>query len=182
MSNKETRILGIDPGLAILGFGSIVCQRGSSSVGSLLNKTSVVPTGRPRLMDAGIIETSSSLSPSERLVVIFEDLNQLLKELEPELVVVEKLFFYRMSTTIPVAQARGVVLLVLAQFKIPLVEYTPNQVKLALTGSGKADKKVVQEAVARELGLEKIAGPDDASDALALALTAWMNYQAGVKC
>ena len=169
MPNKETKILGIDPGFAILGFGSIVCQRASQSVRSFNSQTSV------KLLDAGIIETSSSLTIGERLVVIFDDLNQLLKESGPDLVVVEKMFFYRMSTTIPVAQARGVILLVLAQFKIPLIEYTPNQVKLALTGSGKADKKVVQEAVARELGLKKIISPDDASDALALALTAWMN-------
>ncbi len=80
-----------------------------------------------------------------------------------------------MSTTIPVAQARGVVILVLAQLKIPIIEYTPNQVKQALTGHGKADKRSVQESVARELNLEKIITPDDASDALALALTAWLN-------
>ncbi len=154
--------MGIDPGFAILGFGSIVCQR-------VDQKASV------KLDDVGVIETSSDLDFGARLVVIFDDLHQLLPELSPDFVVIEKLFFYRMSTTIPVAQARGVILLVLAQLKIPYIEYTPNQVKQALTGYGKADKRAVQEAVARELGLEKIPSPNDAADALALALTAWLN-------
>jgi crossover junction endodeoxyribonuclease RuvC len=162
LQHKETRILGIDPGLATLGFGYIVCdQERNSSV--------------PKFLDAGIIETSSELSLGERLAVIYSDLHELLEEYRPDLVSIEKLFFYRMSTTIPVAQARGVVILVLAQLKIPIIEYTPNQVKQALTGHGKADKRSVQESVARELNLEKIITPDDASDALALALTAWLN-------
>ena len=162
MQNKETRILGIDPGLATLGFGYIACQK--------REQMSV-----PRFLDAGIIETSSDISLGERLSLIYDDLHQLLQEHKPELVSIEKLFFYRMSTTIPVAQARGIVLLVLSQLKIPMLEYTPNQVKLSLTGFGKADKKEVQEAVARELNLDRIITPDDASDALALALTAWLN-------
>jgi crossover junction endodeoxyribonuclease RuvC len=163
LPNKETRILGIDPGFAILGFGSIVCQRVDQG-------TSV------KLLDLGVIETSSQLDLGARLVIIFEDLHQLLQESQPDYVVVEKMFFYRMSTTIPVAQARGVILLVLAQLKVPYIEYTPNQVKQALTGYGKADKRAVQEAVARELGLSKIPSPNDAADALALALTAWLNH------
>lgn len=163
MQEKEIRILGIDPGFAILGFGLISCfAKPQKSLAKFL--------------DAGVIETYSSQSLGERLVTIFEDLSQLLKETQPDLVVVEKLFFYRMSTTIPVAQARGIVLLVIEQLKIPMIEFTPNQVKQALTGSGKADKKDVQEAVATELKLEKVVKPDDASDALALALTAWFSY------
>jgi crossover junction endodeoxyribonuclease RuvC len=92
---------------------------------------------------------------------------------QPDMVAIEKMFFYRMGNTIAVAQARGVVMLVLAQQKVPFVEYTPAQIKQALTGYGNADKRQVQEAVARELQLEKIPRPDDAADALAIALTAW---------
>ncbi|NTW21663.1 MAG: hypothetical protein HGA42_19780 [Nostocales cyanobacterium W4_Combined_metabat2_030] len=84
-----------------------------------------------------------------------------------------KVFFYRMANTILVAQARGVILLVLAQFNLPVVEFTPAQVKLALTGYGNAEKYEVQEAVAQELGLDEVPKPDDAADALALALTGW---------
>ena len=94
-------------------------------------------------LDAGIIETSSKLDIGARLVVIFDDLHQLLLQIKPDLVVVEKLFFYKMSSTIPVAQARGIIILVLTQLKIPYIEYTPNQVKQALTGYGKADKKAL---------------------------------------
>jgi crossover junction endodeoxyribonuclease RuvC len=100
-------------------------------------------------------------------------MHALVEQFQPDLVAAEKLFFYRMGNTILVAQARGVILLVLAQHNVPVVEYTPAQVKLALTGYGNAEKYDVQEAVAREFNLEKIPKPDDAADALAVALTAW---------
>ena len=97
----------------------------------------------------------------------------MIDQLQPDVVAIEKLFFYRMSSTIVVAQARGVVMLALAQHHLPYVEFTPAQIKLALTGYGNADKSEVQEAVARELDLAEIPRPDDAADALAVALTAW---------
>jgi crossover junction endodeoxyribonuclease RuvC len=100
-------------------------------------------------------------------------LHTLIKEFQPELVAIEKLFFYRMSNIILVAQARGVVMLVLGQHNLPTVEFTPAQIKQALTGYGNADKQEVQQAVARELNLDAIPKPDDAADALAVALTAW---------
>ena len=93
-------------------------------------------------------------------------------QFQPDLVAIEKLFFYRMANTILVAQARGVLMLVLGQRQLPYVEFTPPQIKQALTNYGKADKEEVQEAVMRELDLEEIPKPDDAADALAVALTA----------
>lgn len=108
-----------------------------------------------------------------RLNMIYEDLHALMEQWQPDLVAIEKLFFYRMGNTIAVAQARGVLMLVLAQHKVPFVEFTPAQIKQALTGHGNADKHDVQLAVTRELNLEKIPKPDDAADGLAVALTAW---------
>lgn len=149
-------ILGLDPGLASLGFGCIRIDNES-----------------PELLDFGIIQTPAKTDIGLRLQTIYDDLHQLVTTLKPDLVAIEKLFFYRMGNTILVAQARGVILLVLAQHQLPVIEYTPAQIKLALTGYGAADKTAVQEAVARELKLEILPKPDDAADALAVALTAW---------
>jgi crossover junction endodeoxyribonuclease RuvC len=159
----EKRILGLDPGLAILGFGAIACKSNESK----LHDTTV------NMLDFGVIRTSADAEMGQRLSTLFDDLHTLVGELKPDLVAIEKLFFYRMSSTILVAQARGVLILVLAQHHIPYVEFTPAQIKQALTGYGNADKSEVQEAVARELNLDEIPKPDDASDALAVALTAW---------
>ncbi|HEY9808647.1 MAG TPA: crossover junction endodeoxyribonuclease RuvC [Halomicronema sp.] len=151
------RILGIDPGFAKLGFGGISCEEPAS--------VSVI--------DFGVIQTPKGEEVGRRLRTIYEDLHTVIEEINPDLVVIEKFFFYRMANTILVAQARGVIMLVLGQFEVPVVEFTPAQVKLALTGYGNAEKYEVQEAVAQELGLEVIPKPDDAADALALALTGW---------
>lgn len=158
-SNKmERRILGLDPGLAILGFG-------------------VIKEGTPSLVDFGVIQTTSDTEMGKRLCTIYEDLHTLMQEWQPDLVAIEKLFFYRMGNTISVAQARGVLMLVLAQHGVPFVEFTPAQIKQALTGYGNADKYAVQQAVARELSLDYIPRPDDAADALAVALTAWFQTE-----
>ena len=125
------------------------------------------------VVDFGVIETPAKTPVGDRLCTIYDDLHSLLEQAKPDLVVIEKFFFYRMGNTILVAQARGVVMLVLAQYQLPYREFTPAQVKQALTGYGNADKADVQQAVARELNLDKIPRPDDAADALALALTAW---------
>jgi len=109
----------------------------------------------------------------DRLCTLYDDLQAIVTQWKPDLAAIEKLFFYRMGNTILVAQARGVLLLVLAQHQIPMVEYTPAQVKQTLTGYGKADKEEVQESVMLELALEEMPKPDDAADALAIALTAW---------
>ena len=156
----EKRILGLDPGLASLGFGSISAQSPQASESC-------------KLLDFGIIQTTAGAETGTRLQTIYDDLHCLLEQTQPDLVAIEKLFFYRMGNTILVAQARGVILLVLAQHQLPCVEFTPAQVKQALTGYGAADKYDVQSAVARELNLDAIPRPDDAADALAIALTAW---------
>ncbi len=156
-----TKILGLDPGLASLGFGVIAANR-------LSRPPSV------ELVDFGIIQTPANTPIGSRLQTIYEDMHTLIDSTLPDLVAIEQLFFYKMGNTIPVAQARGVVLLVIAQHKLPYLEFTPAQIKQAVAGYGNAKKPDVQEAVARELGLEKIPRPDDAADALAVALTAWL--------
>ncbi|WP_373539191.1 crossover junction endodeoxyribonuclease RuvC [Chamaesiphon sp.] len=157
----NTRILGLDPGLASLGFGAI----------------SICTYTRPptvTLIDFGIIQTPARTEMGTRLQTIYNDLHSLLDEIKPDLVAIEQLFFYKMGNTIPVAQARGVILLAIAQHQIPWVEFTPSQIKQAVAGYGNANKPEVQAAVARELALDKIPRPDDAADALAIALTAWL--------
>jgi len=125
------------------------------------------------MLDCGIIRTSSNQSEGERMVEIASDLRQLIRLWKPELAAVEKFFFYRSSTTIKVVQARGVLIMTLARFRVPVVEFPPMQIKLALAGSGHADKKEVLNAVMRELALKQPPRPDDAADALAIALTGW---------
>jgi crossover junction endodeoxyribonuclease RuvC len=126
----------------------------------------------PQMLDFGIIQTPAKTDMGERLCMIYDDLSTIIEQVQPDLVALEKLFFYRMGNVILVAQARGVITLVIAQHKLPLVEFTPAQIKQALTGYGNADKQAVQEAVLRELALATIPKPDDAADALAVALTA----------
>ena len=150
------RILGIDPGLARVGYGVIDANR------------------KERIMlDCGIIRTDPNQKEGDRMVEIARDLRQLIRKWNPKLAVVEKFFFYRSSTTISVVQARGVVIMTLARFRIPILEFPPMQIKLAVAGSGHADKNDVLEAVMRELNLDLPPRPDDAADALAIALTGW---------
>ena len=147
-------ILGIDPGLARVGFGLI--EASSKHI---------------KMLDCGIIKTNKSESEGERMVEIAKDLSELIQKWNPNLAAVEKFFFYKSSTTISVVQARGVLLMILARFKIPIVEFAPMQIKLAVAGSGHAKKDEVLEAVMRELNLTTPPRPDDAADALAIALT-----------
>ena len=153
------RILGIDPGLARVGYGVIDanCQK--------------------RIMlDCGIIRTDPKQKEGERMVEIASDLRKLIRLWNPKLAAVEKFFFYRSSTTISVVQARGVVIMTLARFHIPIVEFPPMQIKLAIAGSGHAEKNEVLEGVMRELKLDTPPRPDDAADALAIALTGWFQH------
>ena len=163
-------ILGIDPGLARVGYGLIEVEE--------------APPWRPgaaaqpaaacqRMLDCGMIRTDPGRSEGERMVEIAADLRCLIRRWRPDLAAVEKFFFYRSSTTIAVVQARGVVLMTLARFAIPVVEYPPMQIKLALAGHGHAPKDEVLAAVMRELDLNEPPRPDDAADALAVALTGW---------
>lgn len=170
----EKRILGLDPGLAILGFGAICYQPSSDCYPAPSSvPLAVQVVNQPiTLVDFGVIKTAANMEMGKRLCTIYEDLNSLMQQWQPDLVAIEKLFFYRMASTISVAQARGVLMLVLAQHNVPFVEFTPAQIKQALTGWGNADKREVQEAVARELNLDYIPRPDDAADALAVAIAA----------
>jgi crossover junction endodeoxyribonuclease RuvC len=160
----QKRILGLDPGLATLGFGII-----DITVNPAKGKTPLL------MVDFGIIQTPAKTEISQRLQIIYDDLTSVIEEFQPDLVAIEKFFFYRMANTIAVAQARGIVLLVLAQHDLAYMEFTPAQIKQAITGYGNAQKDEVQAAVARELELDYIPRPDDAADALAIAITGWMN-------
>lgn len=149
------RVLGIDPGIGILGFGVIEGDR-----------------RRPQLVDAGVIRTQVRSPDAERLLAIYEGLQEVIGSTRPAALAVEKLFFARnVTTAMSVSQARGIVLLVAQQHNMPIFEYTPLQIKMALTGYGRADKKQIQEMVRILLGLAKPPKPDDCADALAAALT-----------
>lgn len=173
---KSLTILGLDPGLATVGFGCISATEATVPFATGSKKLSPhqeCSEETVKLIEFGVIETSAKQPLAKRLTVIYEDLHSIIAELQPDLVAIEKLFFYRMGNTIAVAQARGVILLILGQTDLPYVEFSPPQVKQTLTGYGKADKQEVQTAITRELNLSSFPQPDDAADALAVALTAW---------
>lgn len=149
------RILGIDPGTGRLGFGVI-------DVDGL----------RVSLVDAGVITTPAHTPHDERLEDIFDSLTDIIKQTRPEVVSIEKLFFSKnITTAMTVSEARGVALLVARRARLPIAEYTPNQIKQTLTGYGNADKKQMQEMVKLQLRLKEVPKPDDAADALAAAIT-----------
>ena len=156
------RILGIDPGLARVGYGVIDVDPDAGR-----------RVEGQRMVDCGIIRTDPGRSEGERMVEIARDLRQLIRIWTPDLAAVEKFFFYRSSNTIAVVQARGVVIMTLTRFGLPILEFPPMQIKQALTGNGHADKDEVLESVMRELNLSEPPRPDDAADALAVALTGW---------
>ena len=167
LDHKKTRILGLDPGLATLGFGIL---DGYRTIG---RPTSGQPQDWTEVIDYGVIQTPANTAIEKRLITLHDDLHDLIEAVQPDQVAIEKLFFYKMGNTIAVAQARGVILLVLAQHDLPMIEFTPAQVKQAITGHGNAEKRDVQEAIMRELKLDKLPRPDDAADGLAIALSAW---------
>jgi crossover junction endodeoxyribonuclease RuvC len=149
------RILGIDPGTGICGFGVIEMKK-----------------NKPIMIDNGVISTPPHTPLPERLEDIFDSLNEIIKLDKPDVVSIEKLFFTKNITTgISVAEARGVVILVCKQHKLPIFEYTPNEIKKTMTGYGSADKKQMQEMVKLHLNLKEVPKPDDAADALAAAIT-----------
>lgn len=155
---KNLRILGIDPGTATVGYGVLDCT-GSGSKESLT------------YIASGIISTSKDLSAGSRLHIIRCDLLSLIEQFQPDVAAIESLFFFKNAkTVIPVAQARGVILEA-CEFKgLPTASYTPMQVKMHLTGYGKSDKEQIQLMVAKLLDLNKIIKPDDAADAVAIAV------------
>ena len=147
-------VLGIDPGFAIVGFGVLDAQ-----------------AGRQRLLSCGTITTPAGQPLHSRLVQIEHDMAQLLDTFHPDAVAIEELFFTNTITTgIGVAQARGVILAAVERAGIPIFEYSPSEVKLAVTGYGKAEKHQVMEMTKRLLSLGKTIKPDDAADAVAIAL------------
>jgi crossover junction endodeoxyribonuclease RuvC len=149
------RILGIDPGTGILGFGVIEAER-----------------GKAQLVDGGVIRTPAKQDDAERLQTIFEELTDIIVQAKPQVMAVEKLYFAQnVTTAMTVAQARGVVLLAGQQAGLKIYEYTPLQIKQALTGYGRAEKKQIQEMVRVILGLDSVPKPDDCADALAAAIT-----------
>jgi len=149
------RILGVDPGTGILGFGVIDYTN-----------------SKTQLVDAGVIRTPVKQDDAVRLQTIFDELTDIITQTKPTVMSVEKLFFARnVTTAMTVAQARGVVLLCGMQSGLEIHEYTPMQIKQALTGYGRAEKKQIQEMVRVILQLKDVPKPDDCADALAAAIT-----------
>lgn len=152
--SSPARIIGIDPGTGITGFG-IIDKQGPKQV----------------LIDAGVIRTPANSPQSQRLLTIYKNLSEIAEEFKPTIMSIEKLFFTsNITTAMTVSEARGVALLVAEQNKMEVVEYTPLQIKSALTGYGKAEKHQVQEMVKTILKLKEIPKPDDCADALAAAI------------
>lgn len=159
------KIMGIDPGLAILGWSVI----GHDS-------------GRPQRIDYGCIRTESNQTLARRLNLIFEDLNALMDRHKPDELALETLFFAKNAKTLAqVGHTRGVILLAAGRRRLPIAEYAPRQIKIALTGFGGADKKQMQSVVQRMLHLPSIPKPDDAADAVAVALCHMQYARSGLR-
>jgi crossover junction endodeoxyribonuclease RuvC len=149
------RIIGIDPGTGILGFGVIDVRQGNYE-----------------MVTAGVIKTPAHTPLDERLEEIYDGLTEIIAETKPSVMSIEKLFFARnVTTAMGVSHARGVAMLAGRKASLLIAEYTPLQIKQTITGYGKADKKQVQEMVRIQLNLKQIPKPDDAADALAAAIT-----------
>ncbi|MCB9140384.1 MAG: crossover junction endodeoxyribonuclease RuvC [Caldilineaceae bacterium] len=151
----EQIVLGVDPGTAITGYGAV----------------RMTADNEMRLLACGVIRTAPSDPMHQRLLELHTDLTNLIREFKPHAMAVEKLFFGRnVTTAISVGQARGVILLTGAQAGLSIAEYTPAEIKQALTGYGNADKQQMQHMTAHLLGLDDIPRPDDAADGVAIAL------------
>jgi crossover junction endodeoxyribonuclease RuvC len=154
-ASGSVRVLGIDPGTAIVGFGVIDVQNAH----------------KRNMVEAGVIRTPAKQELSQRLLTIHDELDQIITELKPQVMVVEQLFFAQnVTTAISVSHARGVILLLGKKHNLELVEFTPLQIKQTLTGYGHAQKQQMQEMVRIMLGLKEQPKPDDCADALAAAL------------
>lgn len=147
-------VLGIDPGYAIVGYGLVRSA-----------KNTITP------LQYGVIRTKAELPIEQRLLEIYQDLTGLIRAFSPDQVAIEKLYFNTNETTaINVSQARGVIVLACAMANVPIYEYTPLQVKMSVVGYGRAEKKQVMEMTRMLLGMDRVAKPDDAADALAIAV------------
>lgn len=154
-------ILGIDPGTATTGYGVVLVKNINST-----NKDNF------KCLSYGSIKTSPDMAMPQRLKKLHNELSKILKTHQPKIMVVESLFFFRnLKTAMPVSQAKGVILLTAAKKNIQVHEFTPPQIKMLVAGSGKAEKIHVQEKVKAIFGMKDIPKPDDAADALAIALT-----------
>ena len=148
------RIIGIDPGTGIMGFGVIDAHK-----------------GKTQMVDAGVIRTRPHQPLDERLVEIYDALTEIIADTKPQVMAIEKLFFAQnVTTAMSVAHARGVAMLTGKQADLRIVEYTPLQIKQTMVGYGKATKKQVQEMVRIQLNLTEVPKPDDCADALAAAI------------
>ncbi len=155
--------LGIDPGTALTGWG-LVRQEGDSFIH----------------LSSGVIKTSPDLSNSKRLSLLNEELTALIERCSPDIVAVEKLFFFKnLKTALPVSEARGVILLTIDKANLPLYEFTPLEVKQTITGYGNADKKQVQEMIKITLSLKEKPTPDDIADALSVAICGLIKNSSG---
>lgn len=155
------RIIGIDPGTGILGFGVIDAEG-----------------GRVKLVDAGVVTTPAHTPLPDRLEDIYNSLTEIIRDTKPEAMAIEKLFFAKnVTTAMSVSHARGVAMLTGKQAGLRIEEYTPLQIKQTMTGYGKADKKQMQEMVRLQLGLKEVPKPDDAADALATAIMCAFMYR-----
>jgi crossover junction endodeoxyribonuclease RuvC len=190
------KIIGIDPGTATTGYGVIetpflissksinskeinpVRKGGALTPAALSKKEGGLPTSSPlngvknfSCLGYGVIKTKSSLAPAERLFILNKELNKLINKYQPEALAVENVYFFKnLKTVIPVSQAKGVILLTAAKKRIPVFEFTPLQVKMTVTGYGRAEKRQVQEMIKFLLRLNEIPSPDDAADALGVAI------------
>lgn len=148
------KILGIDPGMAIVGYG--ILEQDNADL---------------RVLSSGSIRTEKTSRESARLLEIYNDMELIVNKFKPDAAAIEKLFFFRNRTTVmPVAHARGVILTVLEKYNIPIFEYTPMEVKQVLTGYGRADKKEVEKMVKISLSTENLPKLDDTIDAIAIAI------------
>ncbi|OGZ69335.1 MAG: crossover junction endodeoxyribonuclease RuvC [Candidatus Staskawiczbacteria bacterium RIFCSPHIGHO2_02_FULL_42_22] len=166
-------ILGIDPGLALVGYGIISTTKPKHQKQDKNEK--------PKVVDFGCITTTTLHSPGKRLYIIHQEVNALIKKHTPDVISIENLFFFKnLKTAMPVSQAKGVILLSAAKKNVPVIEFTPLQVKMTVVGYGRAEKKQVQEMTRQLLDLssfdieEKDRKKDDASDALGVALCAFL--------
>jgi crossover junction endodeoxyribonuclease RuvC len=160
-------IIGIDPGTASTGYGVIKKLKGKTK------KTNIF-----KCLAYGVIKTLPSSNAPDRLKKINNDLSKIIKKHQPELLVIEKLFFFKnFKTAIPVSQASGVIMLTAAKNNLPVHGFTPLQVKLAVTGFGRAEKPEVQKKIKSFLKLKEIPKPDDAADALAVAMAFYLKEE-----
>lgn len=167
-------ILGIDPGTATVGFGVISTN--------IPHHTKQNRNEKPKVIDFGCITTEAKTLAEKRLEIIYDQVVTLIKKHRPDIISIEKLFFFKnLTTAMPVSQAKGVIMLAAAKSNVPVVEFTPLQVKMTVVGYGKADKKQVQAMTEQSLDLsgfdskKKHRNKDDAFDALGIAVCALLN-------